>query len=54
MSYLDKVQTNKGSNTDDPNFDRLNRTGIEKEREKSPKRGISTARASNLIANFGS
>jgi hypothetical protein len=32
MSYLDKVQNKKGPNLDDPNFERLNRTAIDKER----------------------
>ena len=53
MSYLDKVQNKKGSNLDDPNFDRLNRTAVDKERQNSPKRGSSTARGSNVITNFG-
>jgi hypothetical protein len=53
MSYLDKVQIKKGS-VDDQAFERLNRTAVEKDRENSPKRGSSTARASNIISNFGS
>lgn len=53
MSYLDKVQVKKGS-LDDQAFDRLNKTVIQKDREHSPKRGSSTARASNIISNYGS
>lgn len=53
MSYLDKVQIKKGS-VDDQAFERLNRTAVEKDLENSPKRGSSTARASNIISNFGS
>ena len=30
MSYLDKVQTKKGSNIDEQNFERLNRTAVDK------------------------
>ena len=52
MSYLDKVGAKKGTAADDHLLDRLNRTAGE--RELSPKRGSSTARASNLISNFGS
>lgn len=54
MSYLDKVQTKKGSVVDDQVFDRLNRTANPGDREYSPKRGSSTARASNIISNYGS
>lgn len=53
MTYLDKVQVKKGS-VDDQFCDRLNRTAMDKERGDSPKRGSSTARASNIISNFGS
>ena len=52
MGYMDKVQTKKGYAVDDQLFDRLNRTAVD--RDHSPKRGSSTARASNLISNFGS
>ena len=52
MTYLDKVQVKKSS-ADDQLYDRLNRTAMDKERGDSPKRGSSTARASNIISNFG-
>lgn len=54
MSYLDKVQVKKGSVVDDQVFDRLNKTANPGDREHSPKRATSTARASNLISNYGS
>ena len=60
MGYLDKINYKRGGSAFDetvPNTERLNRTAYDKEfRENSPKnaRGSSTARASNLVSNYGS
>ena len=60
MGYLDKINYKRsGSGFDEttPNTEKLNRTTYDKQfRENSPKnaRGSSTARASNLVSNYGS
>ena len=59
MGYLDKINIKRGSTSFDDSAagtERMNKTFYDgKERDSSPKnRGSSTARASNIVSNYGS